>query len=203
MIKIEKSRNVFFKKKAQVFKNLMYIMNIIFLAIISLTIVMLVRSSTVKTVDTFELESNLFITELLYSPGLYTDCDYQKERCNTGTVQISFFQDKKSEDKILKRFDYGDKNLHIGAKLTLTVFERTIDNGVVKWKDKQIPLDRPLLDIYYNQEKYDAWDVLAKLGTPGAGGARATTRQIYVNAMDDNGKTFPAILTIRVVMPNS
>lgn len=174
------------KKAALTFESLMWIPRIIFLVIVIFSIMYLIRSFITTTIDTSELQANLFAYRILYSLNSISYADTDIERLYPGVIDLGKFNQQNTDRFLERTIYYGDKNNEIGAKLLL--------------KDLQ---DNQEFTTYYNEDFFKEQKKLVDSGyTEGPGGARGYAKNYNVVIREDDS-LHQGKLTIDVVIPNS
>ena len=173
-------------KKAMIsFNMLMFIPRIIFLVAVIFSILLLVRTYIVISVDTFDAESELIYHRFLYSVNGISYYDKDINRLHPGIIDPERF----NSTILNKSIDFGEET-HIGAMLVL----KEIIGDETKIKKT----------VYYNEALYYEKIKLARAGlTKGPGGARAIKKENPVLYMDKDGKTKKGILEVEIVIPNT
>ncbi|MBS3101013.1 hypothetical protein J4204_02685 [Candidatus Woesearchaeota archaeon] len=176
------------KRAITTFEILMWVPRILFLVVVMFTVMILIRSYVATTIDTSELEANIFISRILYSPNSISYFDSDIGRTYQGVIDINKFKSQ-TADKFLERsVYYGDNNKEIGAKFLLRDLSSNENNEVT---------------IYYNEDFFREQKKLADSGfTRGPGGARGYSKKYDVIISKDNILN-RGVLAIDVVVPNS
>lgn len=173
-------------KKATTFEILMWVPRIIFLVIIMFAIMILIRSYITTTIDISELEANVFINRILYSPTGISYFDSNIDRTYPGIIEFDKFKSQITEKFLEKSVYYGKKNTEVGAKFILKDLS----------EDKEIT-------VFYNEDFFKEQKKLVDAGfTQGPGGARDYTKKYDVLILKNN-VLHKGILTIEVTIPNS
>lgn len=174
------------KKAITTFEILMWIPRIIFLVVIMFVIMILIRSYITTTTDVSELEANLFVNRLLYSPTGISYFDSSINRAYPGIIDIDKFKMQSTEKFLEKSVYYGGKNREIGAKLSLKDLSENQENI-----------------IFYNEDFFKEQKKLVDAGfTLGPGGARGYTKNYDVLIFKNNALN-KGTLMIEIVVPNS
>ena len=174
------------KKAITTFEILMWVPRIIFLVIVMFAVMILIRSYVTTTIDTSELEANVFANRILYSPTAISYYDKKIDRLYPGIIDADKFNSQKNEKFLEKSSYYGSKNMEIGAKLFL--------------KDLS---DNNNLEVFYNEDFFKEQKKLAESGlTKGPGGARLFIKKYDVLLLKNNIPN-KGVLTMEIVIPNS
>jgi hypothetical protein len=153
------------------------VFRMILMIIIALSIVILVNRFLVLTVDVRELEANLLLNRLIYSP----DClSYQDDTLSAkpGIIDLQKF----SEASLSNCLYFGERNDFAAANLSLVFFDTTPRNST-----------------YYNSVGYQL--LSPRTGLTGPGGSTRLSDWRYVLVKDSTGFR-KALLLIDVVVPN-
>ena len=70
----------------------MWVPRILFLVVVMFTVMILIRSYVATTIDTSELEANIFISRILYSPNSISYFDSDIGRTYQGVIDINKFK---------------------------------------------------------------------------------------------------------------
>jgi len=156
-----------------------------FLLVVLFFLVFLYRSFILTTVDVSNLESQIFMHNMLNNKNgiIFTDEDI--DRSYPEIIDLSKFNNENIGPTLSNSISYGDENRHIAAKLTL----KDKNNQVIK-------------EIIYNEKWYGIWHTLAKTEVRGPGGAKEITKLFYILIMDGDNLQ-KGILEISVTIPNS
>lgn len=166
------------KKGAVAEDVLQYIPRILFLAIAIFSIVFLVRSYIVNSLDVKDVQAEVFMNRILYSPDGISYFDSDLQRIIPGTIDVTKFTD----DTLNKLMDYKDDSF-IAAKLELS-----------DAANKKIAM------ASYNGKTFERW--LPLRGETGPGGVKSTIRTYYVNYVQ-NKMTNQGILKIEMLQQGS
>lgn len=189
----------FKKKKPRMKKGLIYntfIMlffrcAIVFL--IAIAMLIMVKSSIVRKVDTTNLEAELFVQALMDTPEVTSYTDTTIQRQYKGKILLeNFRQTTRIETLLNERFSSGEFHI-IAAELKLT----TLQGEPFPSPQDSLP------PIYYAREWYERWYVLAGSLLPGVGGVDKFKRKKLVAVEDENGNMHNAILEMTVLVPRS
>lgn len=174
------------KKAITTFEVLMWIPRIIFLVVIMFAIMILIRSYVTTTIDTSELEANVFINRILYSPTGISYFGSDINRTYPGIIEFDKFKSQVTEKFLEKSVYYGKINRKIGAEFLLEDLSENTKTVV-----------------FYNEDFFKEQKKLVDAGlTEGPGGARGYTKK-YDVLISKNNILYKGILTIEVVIPNS
>ncbi len=159
-----------------------FIPRLMFFSFVALTVVLLVRSYIIYTVDVKDAEMEVLANRLLYSPACLAYYDETLERSYPGVVDLRKLQGPLLDNCIR----YGERNDYLAMNITLR------------------PVDEPegsIAGVLYNSEGWDAW--LPRVGTFGPGGAAVLKVRRLVLYRDADAELKPAVLDILVVVPNA
>ena len=176
------------KRAITTFEILMWVPRILFLVVVMFTVMILIRSYVATTIDTSELEANIFISRILYSPNSISYFDSDIGRTYQGVIDINKFKSQ-TADKFLERsVYYGDNNKEIGAKFLLRDLSSNENNEVT---------------IYYNEDFFREQEKIAGSGfTEGPGGAKLYVKNYNIIVQKGSVLT-NGVLTMSIVIPNS
>jgi hypothetical protein len=170
-------------KKATTFQILMMIPRLVFLVIVMFSIIFLINSYLVESIQIFDAEADLFTANTLY---VISDVNNYTNTIETGIIDLQDFKSGKIEEKLNQSIYYGDDNRKIAANITL--------------KDSN---KNDLSSFIYNPEKYDEWDIKVKaFWNNGPGGVQSKVNNIYV-LIKDGVDLKSGILEIKIIIPNS
>jgi len=174
------------KKGNVTFEFLMWIPRLVFIVIVMFAIMVLIRSYVTVTIDISELQANLFVNRVLYSPTAISYFDKDIERLYPGIIDFDKFKLQTNEKFLEKSVYYGEKNTEIGAKLVLKDLSENAE-----------------LTTFYNEGFFKEQKKLVDSGlTEGPGGARGYNKKYNVRIFKNND-LHEGILTVEVVIPNS
>ncbi len=168
------------KKAQESFSILLIIPRMIFLIIVMFSIYFLIRAYVVSKLDVQDVQVDVFINKVLYSPNGISYYDRDLKRSIPGLINPSSITD----DNLNKLADYDDSSF-ISAKIQL------IDND-----------SKEITSALYNGETYSRWLPVATTGVPGPGGYKQTIKSVYVNFLDQN-KIREGTLKFDVLIPGS
>jgi hypothetical protein len=170
-------------KKATTFQILMMIPRMIFLVIVMFSIIFLINSYIVKSIQIFDAEADLFTLNTFY---VVSEVDSNIDRIQTGIINLQDFKSGKIEKKLNQSISYGDDNRKIAANITL--------------KDGNM---NEISSFIYNPDRYDGWYTKSKARwNNGPGGVQDKTNNIYV--LINNGNTLEeGFLELKIIIPNS
>jgi len=156
-----------------------------FLLIVLFFLVFIYNSYFVSSLDTTELESQLFMHSMLNNKDGFIFFDKITKRAYPEIIDLSKFN-MITLDSIQKNsINYGEDNNHLAAKITL-----------------QKEDSDEITSLIYNEKWYSRWDTLARTGVKGPGGAKEYTKSFYVLIKDKEDLT-GGFLEISVTLPNS
>ncbi len=156
-------------------------------------LIILVKTYIVTSVETFEIESELFIYNLVYSQNGISYYDETLERLHPGMIDIQKFSDASLIHKQLETaFNYSNIPT-IAANLTL----KNTDGSIYLYNNVEVK------SVVYHETWYNRWIVLVKSLLPGKGSAKEKTKQMYVLVKDESGAAQDAVLEISVIIPSS
>lgn len=162
---------------------LIKILDLVFLVVVVFTLMFMVNSLYVASIDTSQTEADLFISRVLYSADSISYKDPLTLRTYPGIVDISRFR-----GDVLSNSVKFDKNF-IYARLTLT--DRS---GAIMPASQAIYFDKKGFDVYYP---------IAQMKVIGAASAMIIESDRYVLIRNPaSGALAPAILKFEVVMPS-
>jgi len=174
------------KKGNVAFEFLMWIPRLVFLVIVMFAIMVMIRSYITTTIDISELQANVFISRILYSPTTISYFDPDIKRAYPGIIEFDKFKSQITEKFLEKSIYYGEKNTEVGAKFIL----------------KDLSENSELI-AFYNEDFFKEQKKLVDSGlTQGPGGARGYNKK-YDILIFKNNALHKGILTIEVVIPNS
>ena len=159
-----------------------FIPRLMFFSFVALTVVLLVRSYIVYTVDVKDAEMEVQANRLIYSPACLAYFDETLERSYPGVVDVRKFQGALLDNCM----HYGERNDYMAMNITLR------------------PVDEPggsIAGAVYNSEGWEAW--MPRVGTPGPGGVTVLKVKRLVLYRDADAELKSAILDIVVVVPNA
>lgn len=174
------------KKGTMSFEILMWVPRLAFLVVIMFVIMVLIRSYVTTTIDISELQANIFINRILYSPTGISYFDEDIERTYPGVIESDKFKSQITEKFLEKSIYYGGANKEVGAKFVL----------------KDLSENKETI-IFYNENFFKEQKKLVDVGfTKGPGGARGYNKK-YDVLIFKNMALYKGILTINVVIPGS
>lgn len=176
------SRKHFNRRGSLAMDTIQFIPRLMFFTFVTLTVVFLVRSYIIYTVDVGEAEMEVQANRIIYSSACLAYYDETIERGYPGVVDLRKFHSARLDNCIR----YGEQNDFLAMNLTL----RSVDNP-----------EESIAGVIYNLEGWDAW--LPRIGTPGPGGATVLKVRRLVVYRDAGAELKPAILDIFVVVPNA
>ncbi len=166
---------------------------LIVLFIVGFFLIILVKTYVVTSVETFEIESELFIYDFVYSTNGISYYDENLQRLYPGVIDITKFSDKSLiEEKLAIAFNYSDISA-VAVNLTLKHTNGTIYNHN----------NAEVHSVSYHEEWYERWVVLARSSLPGLGSTKEKSKVMYVLVRNEDGQMQNAILDISVILPNS
>ncbi|MFH1510945.1 MAG: hypothetical protein ABIF10_04580 [Candidatus Woesearchaeota archaeon] len=161
--------------KAQISHHMViWILRIIFLIIVIATVSLLIYKYIQTEVNIFDVESNLFVYQFLYSKSGLSYYDSSTGEFNAGVIDCS----SDLEDKLK-----GFVSENVAARMVLRSLEFEDYNT-----------------FYFNKRDFDNWFVVSKFQGPGA--AKTLNKRLYVLCKNQD-LVYPAWLDIVVVMSNS
>ena len=167
-------------KKGIAFNVTMMIPRFIFLVVVSLAIVVMVRSFVITNIDTGGAEAKIFAERVMYSSSALAYYDEDIDRVYPGVVDMGNFVESRLENSI----KYPNPRV-LAANITLY--------------DKN--QRRVMESVYYNEVWYKNWYPKAVSGVSGSGGVgtiEITKPVIYKNSTSEN----MGFLVFEVLMPN-
>jgi len=174
------------KKGTTTFEILMWIPRLMFLVVIMFAVMVLIRSYVTTTIDVSELQANVFINRILYSPTSISYFDAEIGRLYPGIIDFGKFQLHINDKFLEKTIYYGEKNEEIGAKFALMDLNEGIE-----------------LTAFYNEDFFKEQKKFVDLGwTDGPGGVKGYNKKYDVLILKNNA-LHRGNLTIEVVIPNS
>lgn len=174
------------KKGITTFEMLIWIPRIIFIVVIMFAIMVLIRSYVTTTIDTSEVEANIFINRLIYSRNGISYFDLEINRVYPGVVDLSKFNSQQKEQFLEKTIYYGIKNMEIGAKLVLKDIDKNSE-----------------FSAFYNEDFFKEQKKLVDAGfTQGPGGVKGFVKKYNVLIREGSALS-KGTLTIDVIIPNS
>ncbi len=159
----------------------LHIFEIIFT--ISLAVFLLLIIHIEKDINTFDLESEIFINRILYSNNGLWLYDKDTGRIYPGIIDIKNFDINDIEKNLEKTMFFGKENNRLAAEIILKLKEKSYS-------------------IYYNKEKYDMWVSLYKAGYIKGIGARKGKNKKMPVLVKKGEEMIPAILDITILIPN-
>ncbi len=173
------------KKSTTTFEVIMWIPRILFLVVLMFAIMLLIRSFVNTTIDSSELQANIFANRILYSPNAVSYFDPDTQRVYPGIVDADKINAAINDKSLEKSIYYGKKNLEIGAKFSVN-----------DMKENKI-------DFFYNEDFFKEQEKIAGSGfTEGPGGARLYVKNYNVIVQKGSVLT-NGVLTMKIVIPNS
>jgi hypothetical protein len=153
---------------------------------VAIALLLMVKLYIVSEINIQETHADLFVNNILNTEEGLSYFDAELDRVYPNTILVSSFAERSDLGEVLNnRMDYGEESI-VAAKLTLF----TIDQ-------------KNLGTVYYNQDWYERWIVLAKTLWKGPGSATEHPQNRTVLLLYDDGTKEPGILEFSVVMPNS
>lgn len=175
-----------YKKAITTFEMLIWIPRILFIIVIMFAIMALVRSYVTITLDTSEVEANIFANRIVYSKNGISYFDSELDRVYPGIIDVEKFNSQQTEKFLEKTIYYGEKNMEISAKLVL----------------KDINKNREF-SAFYNENFFKEQKKMVDAGfTQGPGGAKGFAKKYNV-LITEEGSLSSGILNIDVIIPNS
>jgi hypothetical protein len=158
----------------------------VMMCFVAIALVVLVKSYIVVEINVQETHANLFMHNVLYAPEGLSHYDADLERVYPGIIPVSSFDTGSDLGNLLdSRMDYGEEAI-IGAELTLFTVE-----------------GENLGKVYYNEEWYERWIVVAKTLWGGKGSSTEFFHNKTILLLYDDGKKEPGVLQFSIVLPNS
>lgn len=174
------------KKGTTTFEILMWIPRLMFLVVVMFTVMYLIRTYVTTTIDISELQANVFVNRVLYSPTSISYFDSDIGRLYPGIIEFDKFESQITEKSLEKSIYYGEDNKEAGAKFIL--------------KDLN---ENKELTAFYNEDFFKEQKKLVDAGyTKGPGGARGYDKK-YDVLIFKNKALYRGLLTIEVAIPNS
>ena len=167
-------------KKAQV-SSLMTITipRLLFLVIVLFSVVFLIRQFVVSNLNVQDVQAEVFIDRVLYSPNGILYFDSGPQRAVPGLID----QSRLKTEVLDSLMDYKNNNF-IAANITLFDTKNNIVSSAA-----------------YNKESYLNWNPIALSRLQGSGGVKRTTKTILVNYMDSG--LHQGYLRFEVLMPGN
>ncbi len=175
-------------KKAEAHKFLEFLPRIVFLVIAFLIVGLYISFFKVSHVRTFEIEQELLLNRLYFSPDLITYTDLDTGRTYPGVIDL----DKVRTSVLENSLKYTQDN-YIAAKITIQ--DASFDE--ITYKD---PLPRKAI-AYLNEAGYIRWEDQAILGWKGRGAYRFFQRRIPIEYVD-NGVKKPGFMLVNIIKAN-
>ncbi|HLC61469.1 MAG TPA: hypothetical protein VJI52_00445 [Candidatus Nanoarchaeia archaeon] len=173
------------KKSTTTFEVIMWIPRILFLVVLMFAIMLLIRSFVNTTIDSSELQANVFANRVLYSTNAISYVDPDTQRVYPGIVDLDKLKSAISDKSLEKSISYGKKNLEIGAKFSVN-----------DMKENKI-------DFFYNEDFFREQEKIAGSGfTEGPGGAKLYVKNYNIIVQKGSVLT-NGVLTMSIVIPNS
>jgi hypothetical protein len=165
----------------QAFTLINFIPRIIFLAIVGFSIVFLVRSYVVDHLNVQEVQAEVFMHRIMYSPQGIIYFDPELSTAVPGIVDIS----KVKSNRLDALMNYSDKSF-IAGKIEVidAITGKTVATAT------------------YNNQTYFRWLPVAQVKLPGPGGIKQIVRSTYVLYQANNALT-QGILKIEVLLPGN
>ncbi|MEM4267636.1 MAG: hypothetical protein QXK37_02285 [Candidatus Woesearchaeota archaeon] len=163
-----------------------------FLFAVAIAVVVVVHSFISEDIDVFDAESDIFLHAVLYSQDGISYVDPVTKRVYPYMIDPRYFLNSSTSSERLQKA-FSSKKPFIAAKFSL---EQKDSRKSFVYKGKE------LQPLYYNEEAYKKWIVIAKSGATGIGGVQEKTR-FYNVILNDGENVFPADLAVSVVIPNS
>ncbi len=152
---------------------------LLFLIIVLFSVVFLIRQFVVNNLNVQDVQAEVFIDRVLYSPNGIIYYDNSVQRAVPGIIDPL----KLNSDSLNSLADYKNSNF-IAANITL-------------YDDK----NNVVSSAAYNKESYLNWNPIALSRLQGAGGVKRTTKTILVNYIDT--KLHQGYLRFEVLMPGN
>jgi hypothetical protein len=151
---------------------------IIFLAVALLSVVFLVRGYVVQNLNVQEVQAEVFINRILYSP---TGILYFDESLKTA-IPMLIYPEKLTNDTLDSMMLYRDDTF-IAAKVELYDANKNL-----------------IKQAFYNGKTYFRWLPIARTGVKGTGRVNRITRLVNTNYFE-NGEVKPGIMNFVVLLP--
>ncbi len=166
-------------KKGAVEEILEHMPDILLTVIVMVSVFVLVSLLINRNVEVQDIQDDIFVYRLLYSPSSITFEDN-----NTGRVYPGVIDAKKVTDDALDKTMAYSYERHITARLDLLSFD-----------------EQHVATAYYNKIWYNRLEPLARAQLLGLGGAKLYYH-VFPVVYKENGVSKPGLLKIRVIMPN-
>tara|TARA_Y100000310_G_C20701769_1_gene830628 strand:- start:8302 stop:8889 length:588 start_codon:yes stop_codon:yes gene_type:complete len=193
------------KKAILSFNVLMAFIRILLLIIVMFAIVFLVNSAITLETNTFDIESELFIQQLLYSDALMLN-NHEIGRFYPAIIDLTKFTSVEVEKNLNNSIHYEYSRI-VAAKITL------LDSGGSIYTKSlgYIPIGIPIAEssyknniispIYFNKERYSQWKGIPSW-IPGPGGVKDKKKNIFV-LIKEGSQFKKGYLKIELIIPNS
>ncbi len=166
-------------KKAQMsFYMLNFIPRIIFLIIVLFSVIFLVRSYVVDNLNVQDVQAEVFVNKILYSPNGILYYDEDLKITVPGKINPSLL----TNERLDALMNYRDESFIAGR---LILF------------DKQ---NKKVVSAFYNEKTYNRWVPL--IGQPGKGGIKEITKSVIVTFIEEE-KPKQGFLRFEVLLPEN
>ncbi len=152
---------------------------LLFLIIVLFSVVFLIRQFVVNNLNIQDVQAEVFVNKVLYSPNGILFYDNSLQRTVSGIIDPS----KLNPEILDLLMDYKTQNF-IAANITL--FDT--NNNIVS-------------SAAYNKESYLNWNPIAQSLLKGSGGVKRTSKTILVNYIDT--KLHQGYLKFEVLIPGN
>jgi hypothetical protein len=173
-------RNV--DKRAQAFSLVQALPRLIFLTIVFFSMVFVVRSYVIDSLNVQQVQAEVFMNRILYAPHgiLYFD-----EPLNT-TIPGVIDKKRMTNERLDALFNYSSRSF-IAAKIEL------VDAAGTKI----------IATAVYNNQTYFRWLPIAQTGIAGPGGIKRFERIIFVTYIDEQSMQRSGTLRMEVLLPGN
>lgn len=166
-------------KKGAVEEILEHMPDIILTVIVMVSVFILVNMLINRKIEVQNIQDDIFVYRLMYSPGSIAYQDNVTGRAYPGIIDVSRLTNETLDKTMIYSYER-----QITARLDLLSFE-----------------EQHVKTAYYNNIWYNRLEPLARSQLLGLGGAKMYYH-VFPVVYRENGVSKPGLLKIRVIMPN-